>query len=620
MLQSFRNNIKGAGAAILVGLIAIPFVFFGVDSVRFGGATDEVAEVNGEEITEQDVQRQLVINRQQLMDRFDGMDTSFLTDELLRKPAIDQLIGQKVLQQKAEASGMAVPLERIYDVLVEVPAYQLDGKFSSDRYEYAIRQMGFTPTSHARAIGGEMLERALLQGLLGSGIATSSEISHVVELSGQTRNFYYLTIPAANYQGQVSVDSEESRAYYDANLAQFITPETVQVEYVQVSQGDFEDELDIDESEISAAYQGYIADLQAVSTREVAHIFVDTSDEKVAGEKIAQITARLAAEEPFETIAAEMSDDAGSASLGGSLGQLAKGDLPEALEFALETMQEGEISGPVDSESGIHFLKLVAVQAGDIPALEEVRDQLVSRVKETKAREHFLARVEELREIAYNAATLQEAADFVGTPLKISKYFSRTGASEGIASYPKVVELAFSEDVLLNGYPSDVIELSDSEVLVLRVIEHKPESPTPFEDVKPLIQERLVARKVGELLRAEAGSLVEAIEAGNSLEDVAKEGAFEWQVGLDVARNAVNMESEVRDFAFSLPAIFDKSITEGFLKSDGDYVLLQLTGVSAGSAAQDISPAVVEQFSRVSATRETLGYQRSLIDAAEVKR
>ena len=57
MLNKLRKFSKGKLAGVLVGIIIIPFVFWGMGSVFSGGNTNNIAKVNNETISTQDFMR-----------------------------------------------------------------------------------------------------------------------------------------------------------------------------------------------------------------------------------------------------------------------------------------------------------------------------------------------------------------------------------------------------------------------------------------------------------------------------------------------------------------------------------------------------------------------------------
>ena len=73
-----------------------------------------------------------------------------------------------------------------------------------------------------------------------------------------------------------------------------------------------------------------------------------------------------------------------------------------------------------------------------------------------------------LKELSFNAESLAEVAEDVGLPLGTTEYFSRAGGV-GIAANGVIVDAAFSDDVLKNGYASEVLELGADYYAVIKV-------------------------------------------------------------------------------------------------------------------------------------------------------
>ena len=83
------------------------------------------------------------------------------------------------------------------------------------------------------------------------------------------------------------------------------------------------------------------------------HILVDSE------EKAKEALARLQSGEEFAKVAQELSSDQGSATRGGELGWTSKGTLVTEYEDAAYKLNIGEISQPVQSQSGWHVIQLL---------------------------------------------------------------------------------------------------------------------------------------------------------------------------------------------------------------------------------------------------------------------
>lgn len=82
------------------------------------------------------------------------------------------------------------------------------------------------------------------------------------------------------------------------------------------------------------------------------------SDASDALSFLSDLAGRAGAGEPFEALARQYSEDPGSASEGGYLGQFAPGDMTPAFERALDLLYPGEVSPPFLSPYGAHLARL----------------------------------------------------------------------------------------------------------------------------------------------------------------------------------------------------------------------------------------------------------------------
>ena len=80
-----------------------------------------------------------------------------------------------------------------------------------------------------------------------------------------------------------------------------------------------------------------------------------TRSKDTAIQMIKEFRERIVKGEEFETIA-RLESDCSSAKNGGDLGEFGRGQMQKAFEEAAYSLDVGEMSGPVDSDSGIHII------------------------------------------------------------------------------------------------------------------------------------------------------------------------------------------------------------------------------------------------------------------------
>src|SRR5690606_15095616 len=177
------------------------------------------------------------------------------------------------------------------------------------------------------------------------------------------------------------------------------------------------------------------------------------------------------------------SDDLGTRDQGGELGFSTGEAFPAEFEGALAGLQVGGVSGPVKTEAGTHFIKLVSERGAEPPSFEEERNRIVDQIKRAEAENQFVNLLERLKDLSYNAENLGEVAEELGLESKNTGLFGRNTGT-GIAADSRFVSAAFSDEVLVENNSSDVIELSTTRAVVLKKTDHQQSYVKPLDEVK----------------------------------------------------------------------------------------------------------------------------------------
>ena len=621
MLQAFRDNLKGTMALFIVGLMIIPFALFGVDSLFLqDSSAGKAADVNGEAISEMALTRAIRTQKQQLLERFgDQAPADLLSDDQLRGPVLTRLLQRELLRQAAENGNMAISDATLDELIKSTPQFQQDGLFSADLYLQLLRNMGYTPVSYKKLLTEDLLVNQHASGLNSSAFATNGDIKTLTALTQQSRSFYYITLPYSSFADSVSVSHEEINNYYSEHQDRYQTTEQVSVDYIELSLDGLAEATDVDPVEVQAQYEQELKAFQSAVQRQAAHILIEFGDE--ASAKLVQVEARLAAGETFESVARELSDDLGSSELGGDLGMTDGNTFPESFETALASLEVGSVSAPVETDAGTHIIKLLSIEETEAPSFANARERIEENLAQASAEAAFVELYEALPEAAYNADSLQDVADELGLDVITSRLFDRSGG-EGVLANNQVIASAFSDEVLAQGLASEVVELSDNHVLVIKLNTHKPIELKPLDLVSEEIDFLLSKAKVTKALTQQANELVALLAAGSSVESVADNAQLEWQVAADVKRGAPQVDRQLLNQMFELAKpVASQPINSVQVLDSGDVVVAQLTVVKAGSLPEMEEAqrrALTQRFAQELANGELAIYQSSLNDNAAV--
>ena len=531
-MEGFRNLVKGWLGKVLLVVLIVPFAIVGVESYFAGGSRVVVAEVNGEKIYQTELDPVVERQRQQMMAQMaeQGGNPADIDVPKLRKQVLDGMVSRVLLTQASQKSGYLISDEMVIKLIREVPAFQEDGKFSQARYEMMLRQIGEDPASYPAKAKQELAYSMMIAGLGQSAFVTRAELERLAALEAQKRDIHYAIVPAARFLADVKVSDEDIRKFYEANGKRFTSEETVAIEYLSLKRDDFLAKVTVSDADLQARYEEKVKDAASNEQRQAQHILISVDDKTKdadALKKIKDVEKRARAGEDFGKLAKEFSQDPGSVANGGDLGFAGRGMFDPAFEKALFSLKKGEISAPVKSQYGYHLIKLNGVQAEAAPAFAAIRSQIEQEVRLAKAEELFAEQVEKLDAAVYEAADLKEPSAAFGLTVSSVAPFARKGG-DGIASQRKIVDTAFSDDLLKDGKNSQAVTLDDGSTVWLRVSQHQPAKLRPLPEIAGLIRNELVITKAGEKSKSVAAEITKGLSGGASLGEMAAKFQVNW--------------------------------------------------------------------------------------------
>ncbi|MGA6097193.1 SurA N-terminal domain-containing protein [Stutzerimonas marianensis] len=595
MLQNIRDNSQGWIAKTIIGVIIVLLALTGFDAI-FSSVSNSrnAAEVNGEEISLDELNEAMNMQRRQLAQQLGGdFDPSLLDDKLVRESSLRALIDRALLLQGARNADFAFSETALDQLILQTPEFAVEGKFNATRFDQVIQQMGYTRMQFRELLKQEMLIGQLRAGISGSGFVTDEQIERFASLEQQTRDFASVRIQAdAN---AVQVSDSDAREYYEQNPDRFRSPEQVVLEYVELDKESFFDQVEVSDDEVDELYKQRIANL--AEQRRAAHILIEADDgnDAQAKQRIDEIANRVSAGEDFAALAKELSEDPGSAGEGGDLGFAGPGVYDPEFEAALYGLEQGQVSAPVRSEFGWHLIKLLGVQSPEIPTLESMKPELVRELKAQQVEQRFVEASKQLEDAAFESSDLAQPAQELGLQVRTTEAFGREGGA-GVASNRQVIQAAFSDEVLLDGANSEVIELDPDTAVVVRVKQHLQPEVMPYDQVGEGIVAQLQQAKAAEQAEAQGQALLAKLRGGEQAE-------VEWQPVEAASRNQEGVEPAVLQEVFRMPRPQngDAPTYGGIRLGEGDFVVIQLNGVSEPDA--ELSTEEKQSYRRFLASR-----------------
>ena len=618
MLHFIRDRAQGWIAWFIVGLISIPFALWGVNSYVSGPTDTIVAEVNGEEITQtallEAVQRYRDQMRQMMGEEF---NPEMFDNAEIRYVVLDDLIDQQLIRSAADELGLRISDRQIAQFIQQTPAFQRDGTFDSEQYQMVLARAGFTPTSYEASLRDDLLGQQLIQSVEGSTLVSEVEVERLLKLENQQREIAFGVVKLEDFLDDTEVDEADVRGFFDANQSSFTSPEQISLDYLELSLDDISTQVEVSEEQLQQYYVDNKAQFVGPEQRRASHILIEDNEE--SEQILAEIQTKLEEGQTFEELAETYSIDVGSAASGGDLGAIQRDVMEPAFEeavFALENV--GDISEPVKTEFGYHIIQLTDIDQSSNVEFADVKEKVEQQYKRQQAERQFYDKAEELANLTYeNPETLDIAAETLGLDIKTSEKFTRSGGS-GIAENQEVVKAAFSDDVLNQELNSQVLELSDTRLVVVRKNSHVDATLLPFDSVAPAITEQLRYQRASDLAYIQGESRLQELKSGASATQVFPDT---WQPATYYGRDSQDISAQILDQAFRLPNA-ESTQYAGFTADNGNYVVIAVSDVKQGSV-EDVEPemrdGLVSNLTRLSGRVEMAAFLNTLRSEADIE-
>jgi peptidyl-prolyl cis-trans isomerase D len=646
MLQALRDKTTGWIAIVILGLLMIPFAFFGMEQYLFQTNASYAAKVEAppswwpsapdvwpvrklvwqsEEIDADDFRRQFEQVRQQQRtaqgEQFDAREFESADN---KRRVLDQLIDQAIMRLSARNAGVAIGDTQVRDEIQAIPAFQVDGKFDPQRYQLALQSQvpARTPQEFQELVRESLQQSLVPTQLAQSSFVTPTEIERLMRLLGERRDVSFVVLPPrAPDTGAIS--AKEIQDWHLMHAADYRAPETVAIEYVEIDGNALPPPAPADEATLRARYEQEKARFADAEQRLASHILVrvepdaDAAAQKAAEQKATQLAQQ--AKQPgadFAALARANSDDTGSKEVGGDLGWIEKGVMAAPFDEAVFAMQPGEIRGPVKTDFGWHVIQLREAKSGQQVPFEQARDTLAQEQASSDRERAFNDLVGKLVDQVYrNPSTLAPAAREAKLPVQKLGPFAR-GQGTGIAANPAVQRAAFSDALVQDGTVSDPVEIAPNHNVLIRVTDHQPERAMPLAQVRDRVVAAIRQDRAKKAAEQDAEALVAAVRGGKALQALATERGLAAQDVPGVTRGAPLPDPAATEAYFeAAPPAAGKPNPGKVALPDGSFVVFTVNKVTPGDP-KEASPQeremLEQQLAQLNGSEDTAAMLRAL--------
>ena len=588
MLMQIRERATGVFAYIIVLLISVPFALWGIQEY-FGGPGDAaVAEVNGVEITKQVFDLRLQQQRRYMRSTLgESFDQLYPDEASIKQEVVESMVREQLLRDFIQNSGIAISDVFLAQRIQSVPQLQVDGRFSVERYEQVVQSQRMSKAQFEDQLRQDEASTQYQSSIVFSSFLSKEAEYEYAALKNQTRSFDYFVV--SETVEPEAVKSAAIDSYYKKNQERFQAPAQVKLEYIEIDQQVIADAMSFSEQQLLEAYQQDPQSYRTDELRQAKHILFKVAEDateeqrKATAESAANALVELDAGIEFSTVAKQYSEDAISASNGGDLGFISRQDIDNPVFIdSLFSMKSGQVSPILNTKLGLQIVQLTAIKAPEMVPFKKVRNRIANELRAQRSTQKFASLADRLQELSYEAEDrLESVAETLSLELKTSGWQSVETAT-GFAAKNKVMETAFSEEVLIKGFNSALIETGDGQVAALRVSEHRPATVLSKAEVESDIRDILSVELAAALNAERATSLMQAMEANSNqnsakLKSLAKAHNASVQTTQNLHRDDASIPPVfvMQAFQMPLPSVDNFSLSSVALR-DGSHAVIRL--------------------------------------------
>lgn len=627
MLQTIREHTQGWIAGTIISIIILTFALWGVHSYFVGGgASTNVAEVNGVEITKEQLAVSYERLRRQTQSQF-GSSTGVTTrdESALKNRAIQSLINMEVLKQASTTQGFLVSDQQINIFLQSMPEFQVDGQFSLDRFQEILSGSMLSTSEFLELIRTNLLIDQPKLGVVFTSFSLPDETASTISLVNQERNIDYISIPTQYFLSQpIVISAEKIREYYEQNKQVFMTPEQVNVEYLELSIKNLSRNFNPTENMLKSFYNDNINSytqptqwkIVSIEIPVVSGASVDEMKQVVKNGELAQQSLKEGGD--ITKIAAQYTARVDNAKW------MSLSDAPLALQKPMSGLSKaGDVSQLFKTANGLMIIKAVEIKEPKMLSFESVKDKVKESYIRQHAEEKFTDVKDQLADLVYeHPDSLQIASKTLNLPIQTSELFTKDKAGKDISQHKKVRDIAFGSDVMNLQNNSDVIQVTPESVIVLRIKSHIASALLPLDQISSQIEEKLKRQEAENRADKFCQDLLAKLQSGSDSNQLAASYKLKWNSAGFIGRYSNKIDTAILDSAFALPNPADaqNKPSYGMTRLPGGYGIVSVKSVKPGIIADQKQAAVfAEQIQTSEGLLEYELYKQSQIDNAKIQ-
>ena len=586
MFDLFRSRAKAVrlllGAMlVMVALSMLLYLIPGAGmSTSSGGGDDDqiVAEIGKTAVSVAEIDQQMR----------NAMQNRQITPELASSylpQLIDQAISDRALAYEAQQLGFQVSDQ---DLANTIRGFQFGSLPPAQYRDYIEGQLGMTVAAFENNIRLNAYENALQEVVLEGIVATPSEVEAIFKRHNQKIKLEYVAFDPTKISTELKPTTEQLKAYYSANRGFFVMPETKSYQLIVADQAKVAETIQVTDSQVESYYNSHKDQYRTPERVHARHVLLATTGKSDADKakikaKADDLLKQLKSGADFAKLATANSEDPGSASKGGDLGWVVRGQMVKEFEDTTFSLQPNQISDVITTQYGYHIIQVLEKEQPRLRNLAEVKPEIVGTLRNQQVFE----RMQSLTDQAHaELAKAPQSADQIASKLGLQFVtVERYKAGDPIPALGTDASLISSLPAMKKGEVTQILQ-SGNKLVVGVLTNTFPSHPAEFDEMEPQIRTRYTQQEAVRVTAERAKKTADAAEAsGGDLRAAAKKLGYEVKTTDFFARDAA---AEGIGTAQYLGASFDKPVGSilGVIQAGAQTVVPKIIDRQAADMSQ----------------------------------
>jgi peptidyl-prolyl cis-trans isomerase D len=522
MLDTMRRGASTWVSKLLLGLLIVSFALWGIPSVFREAGSTAVATVGSRTITAQEFQQHYA----QELDRISRQIGRPVTREQALQAGfpervLNQMVEDALLDEAANRIGTGVSEAELVRMIREDPAFQNNGQFDRQLFSYRLRENGWTEDKFI-TVRRDAAERDQVADAVAGGFQAPQVL---IEATDRYRNEervvdYVVVTPAV--LGTIEDPSPEVLAkFFEERKAAFRSPELRKAQYLPLTVEAIAKPADVTDDDAKAVYERSGSRFGAPERRRVDLVgFAKKEDAEAAAARLKEGTS-------FDDLMAQLNvkpEDADQ----GLKGKTEFLD-PRIAEAVFALGKVGDVSGVVEGRVNRVLLRLTETTPAGMKPFDEVKGELKDEIARSRAETEITDLYKQIEDARGARTSLPEIAKHFSLTAVTIEAIDRQGrdANGAPVSLPDrgaLLKALFESDVDAD---NPALQLGQSGYLWFDVLAITPPRDRALDEVRDAVVAQWKAEQTRIRLSAKAAEMLERLQKGESLEDVAKSAELE---------------------------------------------------------------------------------------------